>query len=69
MAITGIQPYRPWNAGRIIGAKPPLKPKHIWGIRTRLQLAGRVRDLAMFNVAIDSKLRGCDLVSLRVSAT
>ena len=66
MAITRIQTHRPWNAGRIIGAKPPLKPKHIWGIRTRLQLAGRVRDLAMFNVAIDSKLRGCDLVSLRV---
>ncbi len=66
MAITRIQPHRPWNAGRIVGAKPPLKPKHIWGIRTRLQLAGRVRDLAMFNVAIDSKLRGCDLVSLRV---
>jgi hypothetical protein len=40
---------RPWNAGRIVGAKPPLKPKHIWGIRTRLQLAGRIRDLAMFN--------------------
>jgi len=66
MATTRIQPHRPWNAGRIVGAKPPLKPKHIWGIRTRLQLADRVRDLAMFNVAIDSKLRGCDLVSLRV---
>jgi integrase len=59
--------HRPWNAGRIVGAKPPLKPKHIWGIRTRLQLAGRIRDLAMFNLAIDSKLRGCDLVKLRVS--
>ena len=57
----------PWNHGRIIGAKPPLKPKHIWAIRTRLQHEGRVRDLAMFNVAIDSKLRGCDLVRLRVS--
>ena len=57
---------RPWNVGRIVGAKPPLKPKHIWGIRTRLQLAGRIRDLAMFNLAIDSKLRGCDLVKLRV---
>jgi len=59
--------HRPWNAGRIVGAKPPLKPKHIWGIRTRLQLARRIRDLAMFNLAIDSKLRGCDLVKLRVS--
>ena len=47
--------------------KPPLKPKHIWAIRTRLQHDGRVRDLAMFNAAIDSKLRGCDLVRLRVS--
>ena len=56
-----------WNHGRIIGPKPPLKPKHIWAIRTRLQHEGRVRDLAMFNVAIDSKLRGCDLVRLRVS--
>ena len=57
----------PWNRGRIIGPKPPLKPKHIWAIRTRLQHDGHIRDLAMFNVAIDSKLRGCDLVKLRVS--
>ena len=56
-----------WNRGRIIGPKPPLKPKHIWAIRTRLQHDGQVRDLAMFNVAIDSKLRGCDLVKLRVA--
>jgi integrase len=51
----------------MIGPKPPLKPKHIWAIRTRLQHEGRTRDLAMFNVAIDSKLRGCDLVRLRVA--
>jgi site-specific recombinase XerD len=56
----------PWNHARMIGPKPPLKPKHIWAIRTRLQHEGRTRDLAMFNVAIDSKLRGCDLVRLRV---
>ena len=56
----------PWNQGRLIGPKPPLKPKHIWAIRTRLQHEGRVRDLAMFNLAIDSKLRGCDLVRVRV---
>ena len=56
----------PWNHGRIIGPKPPLKPKHIWAIRTRLQHEDRVRDLAMFNLAIDSKLRGCDVVKLRV---
>jgi hypothetical protein len=54
-----------WNHGRIIGPKPALKPKHIWAIRTRLQHAGRVRDLAMSNVAIDSELQGCDLVRLR----
>jgi len=56
----------PWNAGRIVGAKPPLKAKHIWALRTRLQIGNRVRDLAMFNLAIDSKLRGCDLVALKV---
>ncbi|MEZ2408853.1 tyrosine-type recombinase/integrase [Bosea sp. RCC_152_1] len=58
---------RAWNTGRLIGPKPPLKPRHIWAIRTRLQHDHRVRDLAMFNLAIDSKLRGCDLVQLRVS--
>jgi len=58
---------QPWNLGRLIGPKPPFKPKHIWAIRTRLQHEGRTRDLALFNTAIDSKLRGCDLVRLRVS--
>ena len=56
----------PWNKGKLIGAKPPLRPKHVWSIRTKLQIAGRTRDLAMFNLAIDSKLRGCDVVSLRM---
>ncbi len=56
----------PWNKGKLTGAKPPLRPKHVWAIRTRLQIVGRIRDLALFNLAIDSKLRGCDLVSLRV---
>src|SRR5262249_59786283 len=56
----------PWNKGRLIGQKRPLKPKDVWTIRVRLQLEGRNRDLAMFNLAIDSKLRGCDLVRLRV---
>ena len=55
---------RPWNKGKITGQKPPLRPKHVWAIRTRLQLAKRTRDLALFNLAIDSKLRGCDLVCL-----
>jgi hypothetical protein len=56
----------PWNKGMLIGAKPPLRPKHVWSIRTRLMIEGRVRDLAMFNLAIDSKLRGCDVVALKV---
>ena len=56
----------PWNKGKLIGQKPPLRPKHVWAIRTRLQMDGRTRDLAMFNLAIDSKLRGCDVVALRV---
>ena len=56
----------PWNKGKLIGAKPPLRPKHVWSIRTRLLVAGRIRDLAMFNLAIDSKLRGCDVVALKV---
>jgi integrase len=58
--------FQPWNKGKIVGQKPPLQPKHIWAIRTRLQLSNRKRDLALFNLAIDSKLRGCDLVSLKV---
>ncbi len=56
----------PWNQGKLIGPKPPLKAKEIWSIRVRLQLARRVRDLALFNLALDSKLRACDLVALRV---
>jgi integrase len=61
-----LRAVNPWNKGKLIGAKPPLRPKHVWSIRTKLQIAGRTRDLAMFNLAIDSKLRGCDVVSLRV---
>jgi integrase len=55
-----------WNKGKLVGAKPPLRPKHVWSIRTKLQIADRKRDLAMFNLAIDSKLRGCDVVALKV---
>ena len=58
--------HRPWNKGKLTGAKPPLRPKHVWSIRTKLQIEGRVRDLAMFNLAIDSKLRGCDVVAIKV---
>ena len=57
----------PWNTRRIIGPKPPFKPKHVWAIRQQLKSADRVRDLALFDCAIDAKLRGCDLVKLRVS--
>ena len=56
----------PWNKGKLTGAKPPLRPKHVWSIRTKLQIEGRTRDLVMFNLAIDSKLRGCDVVAIRV---
>src|SRR5437773_155650 len=56
----------PWNKGKLTGAKPPLRPKHVWSIRTKLQVEGRTRDLAMFNLAIDSKLRGCDVVAVKV---
>ena len=55
-----------WSKGKLVGQKPPLKPKDIWAIRLHLQNGHQVRDLAMFNLAIDSKLCGCDLVSLRV---
>jgi len=57
----------PWNKGKIIGQRKPLKVSHIWGIRIRLELENKIRDLALFNLALDSKLRGCDLVKLRLS--
>src|SRR5262245_33787343 len=61
------EPARPaWNKGKLTGPKPPLRPGHVWLIRAKLQLKRRTRDLALFNLAIDSKLRGCDLVALRV---
>ena len=57
----------PWNKGRIVGQKRPLLPKQVWAIRARLEIASNLRDLALFNLAIDSKLRGCDLVRLKVA--
>lgn len=56
----------PWNKGKLIGAKPPLRPSHVWSIRTELQIEGKERDLALFNFAIDSKLQGCDVVAVHV---
>ena len=57
---------QPWNKGKLVGPKPPLRPSQVWAIRTRLQIENRRRDLALFNLAIDSKLRGCDVVAIRV---
>jgi len=63
--ISNIDSF-PWNKDRLMGAKPPFKLKEIWAIRIRLQLSAQTRNLALFNLAIDSKLRGCDIVKLRV---
>lgn len=57
---------RPWNDGRMVGAKKPLKPKHVWAIRFFLEHEGRLRDRALFDLAIDSKLRGCDVVKIKI---
>src|SRR5260370_42104313 len=65
-AIPQASRREPWNKGKLTGAKPPLRSKHVWSIRTKLQIEGRVRDLAMFNLAIDSKLPGCDVVPIKV---
>ncbi len=65
---TPVPPVRtPLNKGKLIGAKPPLRTKHVWAIRTKLQVEGRTRELAMFNLAIDSKLRGCDVFMIDLS--
>ncbi len=65
-SMEAIMQKAPWNKGRLTGQKRPLKPKDVWAIRVRLQLQHRARDLALFNLAIDSKLRGCNLVRLQV---
>jgi len=54
-----VHKHVPWNKGKMVGAKPPLRPKDVWSIRTKLQVENRARDLALFNLALDSKLRGC----------
>jgi integrase len=66
METSITQHHEPWNKGKLIGQKAPLKLKEIWAIRVRLELSKRTRDLALFNLAIDSKLRACDLVKLKV---
>jgi integrase len=65
-SLSTVSTRTPWNKGKLIGAKPPLRSKHVWSIRTKLQVEVQTRDLAMFNLAIDSKLRGCDVVALKV---
>ena len=67
-APVATKPVRrpPWNKCKLVGPKPPLRPSHVWSIRTKLQIDGKKRDLALFNLAIDSKLRGCDVVAIRV---
>ncbi len=64
--LTSPQKREPWNKGKLNGAKPPLRPKHVWAVRSKLQAEGRMGDLAMFNLAIDSKLRAGDVVALKV---
>ena len=64
--MEAVQTREPWNKGKLVGQKAPLKLKDIWAIRIHLQLDQRIRELALFNLAVDSKLRGCDLVNLRV---
>jgi integrase len=65
-ATCGDLRREPWNKGKIVGQKAPLKLKDIWALRVRLQMASRIRELALLNLGIDSKLRGCDLVKLKV---
>jgi CYTH domain-containing protein len=66
VALTQSGPGEPWNKGKLVGQKAPLRLREIWAIRIRLQLAERARELALFNLAVDSKLRSCDLLTLRV---
>jgi hypothetical protein len=66
MNISATRSRQPWNKGKLVGQKPPLRLRDIWAIRARPQIAERTRDLALFDLAIDSKLRACDLTKLRV---
>src|SRR5258708_3527699 len=67
MGIDSVRPWRePWNKGKLVGKKAPLKVQNIWAIRVRLKMQDRVRELALFDLGIDSKLRGCDFVRIRV---
>ena len=63
------QHHAAWNKGKLVGQKAPFKLKEIWAIRVRLEMQGRLRELALFDLGIDSKLRACDLLSLRVGSS
>ena len=65
-AVPNVARREPWNKGKIVGQKVPFKLRDIWALRVRFQMENWVRELALFNLGIDSKLRGCDLVSLKV---
>ncbi len=66
--LTHDKPHHtPWNKGKLTGQKPPLKLNEVWAIRIRLQISNKTRDLALFNLALDSKLRSCNLVKIKVS--
>ncbi len=65
-SVIGKHSVQSWNKGKLVGQKAPLKLKEVWSIRIRLELSHQLRDLALFNLALDSKLRGCDLVKLKV---
>ncbi|PMQ09426.1 hypothetical protein PseAD21_20510 [Pseudomonas sp. AD21] len=69
MNTNAAHSHQPWNKGKIVGQKAPLQVRDIWAIRVRLQLAEKTQDLALFNLAIDSKLRACALTQLRVRDT
>lgn len=66
MEARHINQHEPWNKGKLVGQKTPFKLREIWAIRVRLQMHRQLRELALFNLGIDSKLRACDLVRLRV---
>ena len=66
LTLVGKNLSRPWNKGLLVGQKKPFQPKHVWSIRVRLEISRKWHDLALFNLAIDSKLRACDLVKLRL---
>jgi integrase len=64
--LTARRQRIPWNKGKLVGQKAPFKPKDLWAMRARMEQEPRTRELALFNLSIDGKLRGCDLVALKL---